>query len=145
MEMNRKRLSRILVKSSTETLKALAEPIMNEMSVKVLRKPAKTMVMVRMKETIAKADYYIGELLACEAMVEISGTKGFALMAGDDMEKVLYGAVIDAALKLELKYNESITKVLLEQEERIKQQEQEEIRIHQATQVKFETMETDYK
>lgn len=144
MDMNRKRLSKILGKSSAQVLKNLAEPIMSEIPVKILRKPAKTMVMVRMKETIAKADYYIGELLACEAMVEIFGVKGFALMAGDNMDKVLHAAVIDAALKQDLEYNKNILKVLLEQEERIMQQEQEEIRIHQATQVKFETMETDY-
>lgn len=145
MEMNRKRLSRILVKSPAQVLKKLAEPIRNEMKVNIIRKPAKTMVMVRMKETIAQADYYIGELLACEAMVEINGTKGFALMAGDDMDKVLDAAVIDAALKQELTYNAYIMEVLLEQEECIKQQEQEEIRIHRATQVKFETLDTDYK
>lgn len=144
MEMSRKRLSRILVKSPTETLKNLAEPIMKDTPVKILRKPAKTMVMVRMKETIAKADYYLGELLACEAMVEVSGVRGFALMAGDDMDKVLYGAVIDAALKLDTPYSQEVMKVLLEQEERIKQQEQEEIRMHQATQVKFETLDVEY-
>ena len=117
---------------------------MKDTPVKILRKPAKTMVMVRMKETIAKADYYLGELLACEAMVEVSGVRGFALMAGDDMDKVLYGAVIDAALKLDTPYSQEVMKVLLEQEERIKQQEQEEIRMHQATQVKFETLDVEY-
>lgn len=99
MEMNRKRLSRILAKSSVQDLKNLGEPIMKEMQVTIIKKPAKTMVMIRMKETIAKADYYIGEMLASEAMVEIAGVKGFALLAGDDMDKVLYAAVIDAALK----------------------------------------------
>lgn len=145
MEMNRKRLSRILVKSSAEVLKDLAEPVLSKMPVTIIRKPAKTMVMVRMKETVAKADYYIGELLACEAMVEISGVKGFALMAGDNCDKVLHVAVIDAALKTDYEGNANIIKVLLEQEERIKKQEQEKIRMHHATQVKFETMETDYK
>lgn len=142
--MERKRLSRILAKSSVETLKSIAEPVMKEMPITVLRKPAKTMVMVRMKETVAKADYYIGELLACEAMVEISGTKGFALLAGDDMDKVLYAAVIDAALKLGNPYKEDITKILLHQENQINVKMQEEIRLHQATQVKFETLDTDY-
>lgn len=144
MEMNRKRLSRILAKSSVQDLKNLGEPIMKEMQVTIIKKPAKTMVMIRMKETIAKADYYIGEMLASEAMVEIAGVKGFALLAGDDMDKVLYAAVIDAALKLDSEYKTEMLKVLQEQEEQLKKQEQKEIRLHQATQVKFETMDIEY-
>lgn len=86
--MERKRLSRILGKSETKVLKKLAEPIMENRNIKVVRKPAKTMVMIRMKETVAKTDFYLGELLACETLVEVDGIKGFALLAGDDLDKV---------------------------------------------------------
>lgn len=141
--MEKKRLSRILEKCDTKVLQKLAEPLMEKYSVKILRKPAKTMVMIRMKETVAKADFYLGELLACEAMVELEGQKGFALMAGDDLEKVLYAAVLDGALKLEEPCRKMIVRILEEQEQKIQQQEQLEIRMHQATQVKFETLDTE--
>lgn len=143
MDMNRKRLSRILGKSSAETLKALVEPVMGEMDVNILKKPAKTMVMVRMKETVEKADFYIGELLASEAMVEIAGVKGFALMAGDHMDKVLYAAVIDAVVQFNNEFQGVIMRALQEQEELIRLREQREIRLHQATKVKFETMNVE--
>ena len=61
---------------------------MEKYSVTVIRRPSKTLVMVRMQETVAKAQFYLGEMLACEALVEIEGKKGFALMAGDDTQKV---------------------------------------------------------
>lgn len=141
--MEKKRLSRILGKCEKEVLQKLAEPVMEEHSIKILRKPAKTMVMIRMKETVAKADFYLGELLACEAMVEVEGQKGFALMAGDDLDKVLYAAVLDGALKLEDSCQTEINRVLEEQERKILEQERLEIKMHQATKVNFETLDTE--
>ena len=67
--MEKKRLSRILEKTEGAILKELAEPLIEKYPVQVLRKPSKTMVMIRMKETVAKTEFYLGELLACEAMV----------------------------------------------------------------------------
>lgn len=141
--MEKKRLSRILGKCDREVLQQLAEPLMQKYSVKILRKPAKTMVMIRMKETVAKADFYMGELLACEAMVEIEGQKGFALMAGDDLDRVLYAAVVDGILKTDESCCEEIYRVLEEEERKILEREQLEIKMHRATQVKFETMSED--
>lgn len=141
--MEKKRLSRILGKCEKEVLQKLAEPLMEKYSVKILRKPAKTMVMIRMKETVAKADFYLGELLACEAMVEVEGQKGFALMAGDDLDKVLYAAVLDGALKLNDSCRTKINSVLEEQEQKILKRERLEIKMHQATKVNFETLDTE--
>lgn len=143
-EIEKRRLSKILAKCDTDILKMLAEPVMETHSVTILRKPAKTMVMIRMKETVAKAQYYLGEMLACEAMIQLGGSKGFALMAGDDLDKVLYGAVIDAALKEKIPECAEISKILLEQENKIWLEEQREIQKHKATQVKFETLDVSY-
>lgn len=141
--MEKKRLSRILGKCEREALEKLAKPLMEKHSVKILREPAKTTVMIRMKETVAKADFYLGELLACEAMVELEGQKGFALMAGDDLDRVLYAAVLDAAIKRNDSCQQEIYCVLEEQEKKILAQEQLEIKMHQATKVKFETLDTE--
>lgn len=73
------RLSKILGKCSKETIVSLAEPIMQRYPVTVIRKPSKTLVMVRMQETVAKAEFYLGEMLACEALVELEGKKDLRL------------------------------------------------------------------
>lgn len=48
--MEKKKLSRILEKTDGAILKGLAEPLIEKYPVQVLRKPGKTMVMIRMKE-----------------------------------------------------------------------------------------------
>ena len=141
--MERKRLSRILGKSDTNALKEMAKPIMEKYQVKVIRKPAKTMVMIRMRETVARTQFYLGELLASEALVEVEGKKGFALLAGDDLDKVRYAAVIDGVLKTEAAEKEGILARLTELEQEIAKQEQREIRMHQATRVQFETLDVN--
>ncbi|MFR8086970.1 MAG: phosphonate C-P lyase system protein PhnG [Lachnospirales bacterium] len=142
--MEKKKLSRILEKTDGAILKGLAEPLIEKYPVQVLRKPGKTMVMIRMKETVAKTEFYLGELLACEAMVEMNHSRGFALMAGDDLEKVFYGAVLDAACNMEYPQKEELLRRLQALEKELDEKEQREIRMHQATRVQFETLDTNY-
>lgn len=140
--MEKKRISVILAKCGVSEIKEIAKPLMEKYPVSVLRKPAKTMVLIRMKETVARADYYLGELLAAEAMVEMAGAKGFALLAGDDTDKALYTAVIDAAVNSSLEEREDILR-RLEEKERLQQKKEElEIAMHMATRVKFETLDS---
>ena len=61
--------SKVLCQSSGQWVVDLIRPVMDKYPVRVLRKPAKTLVMIKMRETVAKAQFYLGEMLACEAMV----------------------------------------------------------------------------
>lgn len=138
------RLSKILGKCSKETIESLAGPIMQRYSVTVIRKPSKTLVMVRMQETVAKAQFYLGELLACEALVEIEGKKGFALMAGDDTQKVLCAAVLDAVCKTDLPEKVQIVEALEAEERTIAGRQAREIQKHAASKVQFNTLDVSY-
>ena len=138
------RLSKILGKCPKETIESLAKPIMEKYSVTVIRRPSKTLVMVRMQETVAKAQFYLGEMLACEALVEIEGKKGFALMAGDDTQKVLCAAVLDAVCKTNLPEKAPIIRELEEQERKIAQRTAREIQKHAASKVQFHTLDVSY-
>lgn len=142
--MKRSRLSKILGKCSKETIEALAEPIMQRYPVSVIRKPTKTLVMVRMQETVAKADFYLGEMLACEALVEVEGKKGFALMAGDDRRKVLCAAVLDAVCKTQLSEKAQIVQALEQEEKNIAQRERHERKKYESSKVQFHTLDVEY-
>lgn len=143
--MEIKRLSRILGRCSKETIERLAQPIMKKYPVHIIRKPMKTLVMVRMKETIAKADFYLGEILACEALVELQGQKGFALMAGDIMDKVLGAAVLDAVCKTNLPEKAQVEAALLEEEKKQQAQHEEEMKKHAQSSVQFHTLDVEYE
>lgn len=139
--MEKQRLSRILGKSQSDFVCGQAEPLLIKYDINVIRPPMKTLVMVRMRETVAKATFYLGEMLACEALVEVEGQKGFALMAGDDTEKVLAAAVVDAVLKTELPEKQAILRALIAQEEKIFKAEQLAIRMHSKSRVQFNTLD----
>lgn len=139
-----RRLSGILGRASGETLRRLAAPLMEKYPVTVIRRPKKTLVMIRMKETVAKADFYLGEMLASEALVELEGQKGFALIAGDDMDKVLHAAVLDAALKAALQERAGILSALLEEEQAIRRRTELEIQKHAPSRVQFNTLDVEY-
>ena len=142
--MEAQRLSKILGNCPKETIEALAGPVMETRSVSVIRKPTKTLVMVRMQETVAKADFFLGELRACEALVEVEGQKGFALMAGDDTQKVLCAAVLDAVCKSRLPERKAIEDALLAEEEKIAESRRQEIRKHASSRVQFNTLDVEY-
>ena len=54
--------------------------------------------MIKVREPVKESLFYIGEAIVCEAVVEIDGVKGIAVTMGDDFEKVLDMAIIDAAV-----------------------------------------------
>ena len=142
--MKTSRLSKILGNCSKEIIEELAKPIMQRYPVSVIRKPTKTLVMVRMQETVAKADFYLGEMLACEALVEVDGKKGFALMAGDDRQKVLCAAVLDAVRKTQLPEKKQILQALEQEEEKIAQQQMHEHKKYAPSKVQFHTLDVEY-
>ena len=64
--------------------------------------------MVKVRESIQRSLFYLGEVLACECMVMVNGVKGSSILAGDDFDKVLAAAVIDAALNGQVKESAGI-------------------------------------
>ena len=117
---------------------------MEQHQVAVIRKPAKTLVMVRMRETVAKAEFYLGELLAAEAMVELEGTRGFSLLMGTTWTRLspplCWTPCADRGCPSGRPY-----RLALEQEEKRQQQEERrEICRHNASRVQFNTLDVEY-
>lgn len=101
--MEKKEMFKILFKSHREKIIELANEIEKCHEVVVVKKPAKTLVMLKMYEPVAKGEFFLGEMLACEAMVSIDNRQGMAVTQDDDLEKVLSMAIIDAAFNAGLK------------------------------------------
>ena len=136
--------SKVLCQSSGQWVVDLIRPVMDKYPVRVLRKPAKTLVMIKMRETVAKAQFYLGEMLACEAMVELEGKKGFALMMGDDTQKVMATAVVDALRKTDLPEKEPVLRALEQRKQELEKEQQQDIARHARSKVQFETLDVSY-
>ena len=134
----------MIEKCPADKVKILAQPVVEQYGVNVIRKPAKTLVMVRMRETVAKAEFYLGELLASEALVELEGVKGFSLLMGDDLDKDFSAAVLDALRRSGLPQWEAVRQALEEEEARQQEEAQREICRHNASRVQFHTLDVEY-
>ena len=96
--MEKKRLTKILAKADRVVVAALSAVIVKTHPVVVIKEPAKTLAMIKMRDPVKQGLFYIGEVIVCEAVVELSGAKGMAVCMGDDTDKTLNMAIIDAAV-----------------------------------------------
>ncbi|MDD2971444.1 MAG: phosphonate C-P lyase system protein PhnG [Lachnospiraceae bacterium] len=95
--MEKKRLFKILSKAETEKVAEFAGSIKNSCHIVIVKEPEKSLSMVKMREPVKESLFYIGEVIICEAIVEVDGVKGVAVSMEDNFEKVLNMAIIDAA------------------------------------------------
>lgn len=96
--MTKRELSAVLSGASREEVSELAGRIRAGSEIKVLKEPQKTLVMVKVRETVKNSLFYLGEILATECMVDVDGKRGASVIAGDDFEKALSAAIIDGYL-----------------------------------------------
>ena len=95
--MDKLTLSRISTFADTELLSSLAEKAAGGRELLFLKRPEKTMVLLSVKEPVKQSQFYLGEMLAVHCIVELSGVRGAAVLAGDDLSKAEAAAVLDAA------------------------------------------------
>ena len=138
--MDKKRLTKILAKADKTTVSALSADIQKTYCPVIVKEPGKTLTMIKMREPVKQSLFYIGEVIVCEASVEIGGVKGIAVLMGDDAEKTLDMAIIDAAV------NKGIftgTDMLLELEKQQNDLVMRENAMHLKTMVNFESMDQE--
>lgn len=114
MGLSRKEYSRILAGADRQQVLALSEIVLQSHKARSLRPVQKTLTMIKMREPVSASLFYLGEALCCECMVEVEKVAGFSVMMGDDFEKVMGAAVIDAAFMGGLPETEELTRRLEE-------------------------------
>lgn len=142
--MQRNRRTRILVEDQTDLALQLAQEADGLFPV-VVREPAHPgLMMTRVRESAQNTLFYLGEILVTRARVSINEQSGLGLLQGEEREKALALAVIDAAYPLLPDEKKASWDALLQTaEEQI--QLQQTIRHKQAagTKVSFDTMEVE--
>jgi len=138
--LEKKRLTKILSKADRAVITALSAGVMETHTVAIIKEPAKTLAMIKMREPVKQSLFYIGEVIVCEAMVELDGVKGMAVCMGDDTEKTLGMAIIDAAInKGVFKGMEELIALEKEQENILRR----ENAMHLKTMVNFTSMDEE--
>ena len=135
--MDKKRLFQIMARSDAESLSKLSNEIRRHHSIVLIKSPRKTLTMIQMREPVKQSLFYFGEVIVCEAIVELDGVKGAAVTMGDDTEKTLHMAIIDAAVnKCVFTGLDTLLKLEKEQHDKIMR----ENAMHLKTMVNFESM-----
>ena len=138
--MEKKRLFRILAKADDGVVRDLAEEIMDRHSVTVIKEPSKTLAMIQLREPVKESLFYSGEVMVCEAVVLLDGTRGMAVTMGDHFDKVFHMAVIDAACNKGIFHGHERL-LALEKEQAIR--EEKENAMHLKTMVNFTAMDSE--
>jgi alpha-D-ribose 1-methylphosphonate 5-triphosphate synthase subunit PhnG len=138
--MEKKRLTKILAKADREIIAGLSDEIKKTYSPVIVKEPGKTLAMIKMREPVRQSLFYIGEIIVCEAAAEIGGVMGFAVVMGDDAEKALDIAIIDAAINKGV-FSAKDTLIKLEKEQN--DAEARENAMHLKTTVNFSSMDKE--
>jgi phosphonate C-P lyase system protein PhnG len=97
--------TQICAEGDLTLLGGIAEYISDNANVHVVKKPSPAMVMVRHTDPLEKTPFHLGEAYVTECEVEVEGVIGYSCVLGQESERALYGALIDAvqSAKTELK------------------------------------------
>ena len=95
--MEKKRLFQILSRAQRSDVIRLGKMLQQQYPVTIVKKPEKSLTMIRMREPVKNSLFYLGEAIITEAVVSLGDTVGTAVTMGDDFEKTLHMAIIDAA------------------------------------------------
>ena len=139
--MDKKRLSRILAASPREAVINLAEEIMGNYPVVMIKPPAKTLVMLTVKEPVKNSRFFLGEAIASECLLEVAGHRGASVMLGDDFEKARAAAILDAANSAALPVMRYMNAIIEVMEAEMMCEWRKEAAMHRKTQVQFQIME----
>lgn len=135
--IEKKRLFRILSKAEDCQVQEMADAIMKKHSITIIKEPAKTLAMIKMREPVKKSLFYMGEVIVCEAVVMVDEVRGMAVTMGDHFEKVLHMAVIDAACNAGIFTDEARLEALEAEQTELTEKEHA---LHLNTMVNFSTM-----
>ena len=138
--MKKKRLFRILSRAERSDVIRLGQELQQQYSMTIVKKPEKSLTMIRMREPVKKSLFYLGEAIITEAVVTLEGTVGTAVTMGDDFEKTLYMAVIDAAENRGVFAHNDL---LLEWEQAQQRRIAQENAMFQKTKVDFHSMDSE--
>lgn len=138
--MKKKRLFQILSRAERSDVVRLGEELQQQYPVTIVKKPEKSLTMIQMREPVKNSLFYIGETMVTEAVVTLADTVGTAVTMGDDFEKTLYMAIIDAAINKGVFAHQDL---LLQWEQAQRRKLEQENAMFQKTKVDFHSMDAE--
>ena len=131
--------SELIAETDLEGVRTIAEAVLDRLPVKVLKAPAPGMVMVRHVDPLERTPYYLGEAYVTECEIEVDGVLGYGCCLGNEEERALCGALVDAVMAGNNAFRGILARLLAEEERRISARREIEEKAVAGTRVDFET------
>src|SRR5215469_12351357 len=96
--MTRPPRSELLAEANLEVLERLADAVLANTEVRVHKLPSAELAQMQVRDPVRGQPFFLGEVLFHECLAEIDGAWGYGCALGQDPERALYAAVLDAAL-----------------------------------------------
>ncbi len=129
----------VITKMDEKSIEKLIALIPQE-KINIIKKPETGLLMMAAKDSF-DTDFYLGEILVTEAEVEYKRLKGYAMVMGNEPERALLAASVDAILQAD---NEDLKQKVIDfitiQARKIAESDEMEKRLIAKTKVNFETM-----
>lgn len=97
--MKREERFEAIAVAAAGALTPLADTVLADTDVEIVRGPTAGMVMVQARESVEGIRFNLGEALVTEALVAIGSHRGYAMVPGMAYERALAGAICDAAVE----------------------------------------------
>jgi len=130
--------SQIVSVGNIEKLKAITELVVESHLLKITSEPSAGMVMITVVDPLEKTPFYLGEVFVTKCEVEINGKPGYGCVIGQEEERALYGAVLDAIMGHDHELADKIRPMLALVEEEILHCSAREIQLAARTRVNFD-------
>jgi alpha-D-ribose 1-methylphosphonate 5-triphosphate synthase subunit PhnG len=141
--MTGERRAELLAAASPDELLPIAERLLDTGELgrpRVVHPPEVGMVMLTVREPVAEERFHLGEVLVTRCMVEVAGSTGWSMRAGDDRVATLAAALLDAAALAGLPSAPEINALCAAIAERRRREDAAEWAELSATQVAFEEL-----
>lgn len=112
----------VVAEGRIEKLKEIAEKIVEKMPCKIISQPSPGMIMIKNIDPLEKTYFYMGEAFVTKCEVEVGGNMGFGCVIGDEPERAIYGAIIDAVIDKDFDGKEQIQKMLSDEDSYLNQE-----------------------
>lgn len=138
--MDREQRFEAIAVATVEMLTPLADAILADTTVRIIRGPVVGMVMLQARESVEGIRFNVGEVLVTEALVAVAGHQGYAMVQGMAREHALAGAICDAAVEADHADTPRILAVLRDANERAEHEHRAEWAAVAGTRVSFDEM-----
>lgn len=143
--MKRRQRTHVLIEGDRALLARMAQQIQQAYHVDAVKDPVEELVMLKVRETARRSQFYLGEALMTSCMVCINEVYGYGMVMGEDHDKAFELAVVDAAYTMDEAWcaDQGFSELLTQEADRLAAEKRQRNKALLRTQVDFSTMDTE--